>query len=383
MSRNISPILLLSIPLFLLACNGKKEQSVTPWGGVINEDGTPVVEETTARTSHDALSLSDIIANGELIILTMSSPETYYDYHGHGLGVQYLVCEKFAKALGVSLRVELCADSTEVMRRLHDGEGDIAVYEKYEQWQVADPKGDLAQELKAWYKPEYREIAAKEQQKILTNGYVRRRSNPFMLNRKEAIISRYDEYFRHYATTAGVEWTLLAAQCYQESTFDPQAHSWAGACGLMQIMPSTADYLGLPRADIYDPESNIRAAAKYMAELQHTYSDITSRQERLCFALASYNAGGNHVKDARALAVKYGKNPNRWSDVREYILALQEKAYYQDPVVKYGYMRGSETANYVDKIMDRWQQYRQLTAGKYPAKTMNPQPAKRKNKWDK
>lgn len=380
--------MLRSIPflifvILLVACNSNKETQTTPWGGEINEDGTPVTTESndTASSSSDAFTLADIVSNGELIILTVSSPETYYDYHGHGLGIQYLICENFAKKLGVSLRVELCNDSSEVVRRLKEGEGDIAVFEKYEQWQTADPKSELTRELKAWYKPQMYADAEKEQKSILANGFVRRHVNPFMLNRKDAIISKYDALFRQYAPTAGVDWTLLAAQCYQESTFDPQAHSWAGACGLMQIMPSTADLLGLPRSDIYAPEPNIRAAAKYMAQLQSKFSDVRDRRERLCFALASYNGGSNHINDARELAAKYGKSPNRWSDVRQYVLALQQKEYYRDPVVKYGYMRGSETADYVDKIMDRWTQYRRLTKGKFASNVVAPQPAKRQNKW--
>lgn len=53
----------------------------------------------------------------------------------------------------------------------------------------------------------------------------------------------------------------MAAQCYQESGFDPEAVSWAGARGLMQIMPETAVHLGLPADQMHQPEKNISAAA--------------------------------------------------------------------------------------------------------------------------
>ena len=100
----------------------------------------------------------------------------------------------------------------------------------------------------------------KQEAYLLSSRSVRRRVFAPMLNRSGGIISHYDAYFQRYAQTIRWDWRLLAAQCYQESCFDPQAKSWAGACGLMQIMPSTADHLGLARADIYHPEKNIAAA---------------------------------------------------------------------------------------------------------------------------
>jgi membrane-bound lytic murein transglycosylase F len=216
-----------------------------------------------------------------------------------------------------------------------------------------------------------------------------------MLSASKGTISHYDHLFRKYAPVALVDWTLLAAQCYQESCFDPQAHSWAGACGLMQIMPSTADHLSLPRQQIYEPEPNVAAAARYMRELQTLFLDITNPAERIRFALAAYNGGANHVRDAMALAKKYGAIPQRWSDVRRYILLLQDPRYYNDPVVSSGYMRGSETAQYVDNIMQRHSQYRlALATGakvKVPvnvpvpvdASTASPHRAAKKNKWRK
>ena len=126
----------------------------------------------------------------------------------------------------------------------------------------------------------------------------------------------------------------------------------------MQIMPATADEIGLSKADIYDPEKNIAAATRYIAKLTKTFEDIPNQNERIKFVLASYNGGAHHVRDAMALTSKYGGSPHRWADVRENILRLQKREFYTDPVVKSGYMRGSETADYVDRIWNRWQEYR-------------------------
>ena len=149
----------------------------------------------------------------------------------------------------------------------------------------------------------------------------------------------------------------MAAQCYQESTFDPKAYSWAGARGLMQIMPSTAASLGLSEGEMYNPEANIAAAARYIVKLNGLFGDVRSYDERINFVLASYNGGHFHVRDAMALARKNGRNPYRWADVADYVLKLTQPAYYNDPVVKYGYMRGTETVDYVARIRSRWEQY--------------------------
>lgn len=156
---------------------------------------------------------------------------------------------------------------------------------------------------------------------------------------------------------------MLAAQCYQESAFDPAAHSWAGAVGLMQIVPSTGAQLGIARQDLTNPEQNVAAAVRYIAQLNAKFADIAAPMERRRFVLAAYNGGYLHIRDAQALARKHGKSPARWADVAEFVLKLQQPAYYRDPVVRHGYMRGSETTDYVERIERRWQQYRGFGGG--------------------
>ena len=360
---------LFAIVMLALSCSGgKKEKIVTPWGEV-GEDSIP---------KNLNFTVSDIISNGELIILTLSGPETYYDYRGRGMGTQYLLCEKFAQKIGVSLRVEVCKDTAEMISRLDNGDADLIAFmlPKREnkdkgllfcgagvdslgvQWAVAGGNKELADSLNAWFKPGMYAEIKEEESYILSSRSVRRHVYSPFLNRQSGVISHYDHLFKKYAPIARWDWRLMAAQCYQESCFDPKAQSWAGACGLMQIMPSTADHLGLPRASIYDPERNVRAAAEYLRELTGYFRSIQSPAERQLFVLASYNGGYFHVQDAMALARKNGKNPYRWKDVAYYILALEKPEYYNDPVVKYGYMRGSETVGYVDGIRQRYAQYR-------------------------
>ena len=338
--------------LMLCSCVQKNQQEpvVTPWGAI-----------TDTIPFDDDFDLADIQRNGEMIALTLTGPETYYDYHGKHLGAQYLLCQRFADKLGVSLRIEVCRDTTEMLARLNDGDADLICYpmnKKGPGWIVGQEKDDLQKELDSWYQPTMLDEVKKEEDFLLSTRSVQRRVFSPMLNRAGGIISHYDGYFQRYAATIRWDWRLLAAQCYQESTFDPQARSWAGACGLMQIMPGTADHLGLPRASIYDPEKNIAAAVKYLGELERNFSDIRERSERTKFVLAAYNGGHFHIRDAMALARKNGKNPQRWGEVEPYVLGLSQSQYYNDPVVQHGYMRGSETVDYVRKIHERWNGYR-------------------------
>ena len=342
---------LIFILILLCSCGQKKQETVvTPWGEIADTIPTD-----------DSFDLDEIQRNGELIALTLTGPETYYDYRGKHLGAQYLLAQKFADKLGVSLRMEVCRDSAEMLQRLDDGEADLICYPMTKKglgWLVGDDKEDLEEELKAWYKPGMLAEVKKEEEFLLSNRAVRRRVFAPMLNRAGGVISHYDGFFQRYASTIRWDWRLLAAQCYQESTFDPKARSWAGACGLMQIMPGTADHLGLSRANIYDPEQNIAAAVRYLAELERNFSDIREHSERTKFVLAAYNGGHFHIRDAMALARKNGRNANSWREVESFVLGLSQPQYYNDPVVKNGYMRGSETVDYVRKIHERWNGYR-------------------------
>ena len=345
----------------LISCKQKQpDKEVTPWGTVVGDDGTEP-EDTVVGL----MTLSDIVAQGEMIMLTLNGPKTYYDYHGHGMGLQYLLCEKLAQKLGVKLRVELCKDSIELITKLRDGQGDIIAYpiktEEFTncgpQWAVNKKNEALAKEINIWYKPTMLAEMEKMEKTLIANGGVIRHVYSPFVNRQKGIISRWDGLFQKYAPTARLDWRLMAAQCYQESCFDPRAHSWAGACGLMQIMPSTAASLGLGSGDLYNPEKNIAASARYMAMLMNDFHDVTTMYDRICFALASYNGGKSHIRDAMALARKHGKSDKRWQDVKFFVLNLAKAEYYTDPVVKAGYMRGTETSSYVDRIMKRWMEY--------------------------
>ena len=171
-------------------------------------------------------------------------------------------------------------------------------------------------------------------------------------------ISPYDNYFKQYASQIDWDWKLLASIAFQESKFHTDKVSWAGATGLMGLMPKTAQAFGITPEEMTDPEASIRAASQLIKRLNKIFSSIEDESERIKFIVAAYNSGSGHIYDARALAKKYGKNAAIWKgNVEEYLKLKQLPEYYNDSVCKQGYFRGNETIHYVQAVIERWQYY--------------------------
>jgi membrane-bound lytic murein transglycosylase F len=185
-----------------------------------------------------------------------------------------------------------------------------------------------------------------------------KRSTSQYLAAETGALSPYDELFREYAKIPGWDWRLIAAQAYQESKFNPRARSWAGAVGLMQIMPRTARSL---KVNANDPEQSIKGACRYLWQIDDAWKDsIPNESERIKFILASYNVGTGHVQDAVRLAQKYGGDPGKWDDVAYWLIRKSKRSVYDDPVVRHGFARGTEPVAYVDQILSRWANYREF-----------------------
>ncbi len=364
----ISAAAVLALCLPLASCRNKAMKGRTEDNGAFAK----------AKANPNEPNVSKIASSGELIIATISSPDTYFDYQGRGMGLQYALAEDFANTLGVSVRVELAADSAELVKKLKSGEVDLIAYrlpkayvkregltaagahDKDNQlsWAVTTQAADLAEALDEWFGEGVELKAQRTEKDWLTHRTVVRRKvrSPF-ISREKGIISTYDNLFREAAQSTGWDWRLIAAQCYQESGFDPNAVSWAGACGLMQIMPATGVQFNLRKERAFIPTDNVQAAARIIRYLQQQFSGIANAEERVKFVLAAYNGGLGHVRDAQALARKNGQSDQQWANVGYYVRNLSNARYYRDPVVRHGYMIGSETFNYVESIMQRWRQY--------------------------
>lgn len=170
-------------------------------------------------------------------------------------------------------------------------------------------------------------------------------------------ISRYDEMIKAGAQKLGWDWRLLAAVIYRESKFISNDESWAGARGLMQLMPETARRFGAVNPD--DPRQSIKAGVNYFRYLDTFWAKkVSDPEQRLKFVLASYNAGLSHIMDARKLAKKYGKDPAVWDDVEFYLLKKSDRKFYRDPVVTAGYCKCEEPVNYVKNVLQTFDEYK-------------------------
>ncbi|MBM6734545.1 transglycosylase SLT domain-containing protein [Mediterranea massiliensis] len=429
---------------------------------------------------HDLQQIKD---SGELVVLTLYSSTSYFNYRGQDMGFQYELGEQFAKSLGVKLKVKVARNVKDLIRKLEAGEGDLIAYtlpvtkewkdsllycgedvithqvvvqrkngrhkplkdvteligkdiyvnpgKYYERLvnldkelgggirihlvrsdsisaedlitQVAQGKisytvadNDIARLNRTYYPnldinlkisfdqrsswavrkdcPQLARAASEWHKANLTSPDYKASTKRYfeiskatphtpILSLREGKISHYDALFKKYAKEIGWDWRLLASLAYTESNFDTTAVSWAGARGLMQLMPSTARAMGLPDGKEQNAEESIKAAVKYIGMTAQSFSELP-KEEQVNFVLASYNSGIGHVQDAMALAEKYGKDPHVWKDnVEKYIVLKANEEYFTDPVCKNGYFRGTETYNFVREITGRYEQYKKKIKG--------------------
>jgi len=421
--------------------------------------------------------LSEIVASGELRIITRNNPQTYFLFRGKEMGFEYELAEEFASRLGVKVKTVVPDDWTDTIPWLLEGKGDLIAsamtvtpsraarvafsvpYQRIPEVLIsrrgAEPirtmediegmtihvregssyettllrlkmKGEVQFALEilppsvetsdivammrngeidvtvadqniGWFERTYskdillgpaltepRPIAwavrpncpdlLNEVNEYLTSirktaffnylvkkyyllpkNIVRHR-NSLESTREHGRISQFDSIIKTASAQYGLDWLLIAALIYQESRFDPDRESWAGAMGLTQLLPITADELDV--FDPWDPIQNIQGGVRYLRRMYDSFEAVPE-QDRIRFALASYCAGLGHVLDAQELASQLGFDPHVWSgNVEHTLLLLARPEYYQK--AKHGYARGEEAVNYANDIMRRWEAYNLL-----------------------
>lgn len=241
---------------------------------------------------------------------------------------------------------------------------DISVPVSFSQrtaWATRQESTDLLRELNIWLENSKKDV----DYYVIYNKYFKNKKNFkkrikssfYSLNSNK--ISQYDALIKKESENLGWDWRLVASLIYQESRFDPKAKSWAGAGGLMQIMPETAKELGVENRS--DPKHSVEGGTKYLASLYNKFEEASDSTQRQKLTMASYNCGYYHVLDAQKLATKRGFDKNIWDEnVENMILDLSHKKSFSDPVVNYGYVRGIEPYNYVQQIFERYNHYKEF-----------------------
>lgn len=159
-------------------------------------------------------------------------------------------------------------------------------------------------------------------------------------------LPKYAPYFVQYGKEYKLDWKLLAAIGYQESQWNPNAVSPTGVRGLMMLTNSTAKAMGVENR--LDAKQSIMGATRLLANLKAEVTNRIVEPDRTFFALAAYNMGLGHVKDAQKLAELQKLDGNAWRDVNGVLTLLSQKQWYQK--TRYGYARGFETKQFVRNV---------------------------------
>jgi len=221
-------------------------------------------------------------------------------------------------------------------------------------WAVRDGSDRLRDRLDEFIRDNYRGYDFN----VLRNKYFRNQKR-MARHREDWIaddtLSPYDDIVKPVAEQHGFDWRLIVAQMYQESGFDPELVSFAGAEGLLQVLPRTARDLGVDPTKLKDPETSVAAGIAYLAWTRERFPELPVG-EQLWFALGSYNAGHGHVRDGRRLARQLGLDGALWfGHVEQAMLKLAEPEYASQAA--HGYVRGTEVVRYVREIRDRHRAY--------------------------
>jgi len=179
-------------------------------------------------------------------------------------------------------------------------------------------------------------------------GYIRNydyAGTPTYMRHIQRRLPTYQEQFQKAAKANDLDWRLLAAVAYQESHWNPLAVSPTGVRGIMMLTKVTAEQLGVEERT--DPVESIEGGARYLRTLFDKFADLPE-PNRTWLALAAYNVGFGHVKDAQWLTEQSGGDPTQWTDVKQRLPLLRQRKWYSQ--TRYGYARGDEPVRYVENI---------------------------------
>jgi membrane-bound lytic murein transglycosylase MltF len=184
--------------------------------------------------------------------------------------------------------------------------------------------------------------------------YVKNASADAERKKFEAVV----ELFKKYGGQYNLDYLMMAAQGYQESTLDQSVRSPVGAIGVMQVMPPTGRDLNV--GDIKQVEANVHAGVKYMRFMMDTFfaDEKMDDLDKLLMTFASYNAGPGRIRQLRVETKRKGLDPNVWFGNVERVVSERigrETVTYVSNIYKY----------YVAyKLLDEQQRLREAATGR-------------------
>lgn len=227
-------------------------------------------------------------------------------------------------------------------------------------WAVREEDSALLDSINVFFRREYRGLFYNITNKKYFGNENRVASQASERTSRTGVVSPYDSLIKHYADQYAYDWTLIAAQMFEESRFNPRAESFAGAVGLMQVLPGTAKGFGVSRAGLMIPDSGTYMGVRYLNHVREYVEGAATAEDHLWFSLAAYNAGYGHLEDARRLTEELGKDPDVWfGEVEEVMPLLARRNYHRQ--TKHGYCRCTEPVRYVRRIRERQRAYQRVT----------------------
>jgi membrane-bound lytic murein transglycosylase F len=215
-------------------------------------------------------------------------------------------------------------------------------------WLIAPQSSDLLRLMQSWYQQASRDdeiMRVLDRYKAYLAQLDRRDIYQF-LKLTRTVLPQYKKAFKEASLEHDLPWQLVASVAYQESHWNADARSFTGVRGLMQLTADTADHVGVE--DRTDPLQSIWGGSKYLRYLLNKIPKSINSKDRLALALAAYNVGYAHLRDAQKLAVRMGRNPNSWRHMREILPLLANPDYAAE--LEYGSARGYETVDFVERV---------------------------------
>lgn len=215
-----------------------------------------------------------------------------------------------------------------------------------------------------------------------------KKTRSFSPGNVQALVDEYGDLIKRECNFYKLDWRLVLAIIHQESYFNPEAVSRAGAFGFMQIMPRTGQGLQneLALQDTRTPQNNLIAGIYYYASLASQFSEFGD--ERYKFALAAYNAGLGRVIDALTITDYWGKDYKQWDNVKEAYPYLSSRNDSLHALVwpdrkhpTYGTLENwKEPYNYVESIWFLYNEYKKYYESNLPEEKKQTKKTKKKKK---
>ena len=168
-------------------------------------------------------------------------------------------------------------------------------------------------------------------------------------------LPKYKKIIKTEAKKYGFDWRFIAAVVYQESHFNARAQSGTGVRGLMQVTQATARQMGIKNR--MDPKQSVKAGVKFLNLMFKRFDDMPDPHQKRRFALAAYNVGYGHVRDAQQIALQQGLDINKWRSLKKTLPMLSKQEYFTQ--TRHGYARGQEPVRYVERILTYYDILRQ------------------------